>query len=209
MMEINTVTPQQVKVMFHDDDELALIDVREQGAFSKEHMLLACSVPLSRMEFKIGDLVPRKTTRIVLVDAGGTGNSRMAGKAAERLSGFGYSDISVMEGGIHAWGAAGFELFSGVNVLSKAFGELVETTHDTPRITPEELKKKVDSGQEIIILDSRPEDEYHRMCIPGGIDTPGRGTGLSGTRSHTGPRHPGRGQLCRTHTQHHRYPVFD
>ena len=172
-MEINTVAPQQVKEMFHDDNELALIDVREQGAFSKEHMLLACSVPLSRMEFKIGDLVPRKTTRIVLVDAGGTGNSRMAGKAAERLSGFGYSDISVMEGGIHAWGAAGFELFSGVNVLSKAFGELVETTHDTPRITPEELKKKVDSGQEMIILDSRPEDEYNHMCIPGGIDTPG------------------------------------
>ncbi|MBW1852198.1 MAG: sulfurtransferase, partial [Deltaproteobacteria bacterium] len=67
MMEINTVAPQQVKEMFHDDDELALIDVREQGAFSKEHMLLACCVPFSHMEFKIGDLVPRKTTRIVLV----------------------------------------------------------------------------------------------------------------------------------------------
>jgi len=173
MMEINTVAPQQVKEMFHDDDELALIDVREQGAFSKEHMLLACCVPFSHMEFKIGDLVPRKTTRIVLVDGGETDKSRMAVRAAERLSGFGYSDISVMEGGIHAWRAAGFELFSGVNVLSKAFGEFVETAYDTPRVTAEELKARLDSDQEMIILDSRPEGEYHRMCIPRGIDTPG------------------------------------
>ncbi len=80
-MEINTVAPQQVKEMFHDDDELALIDVREQGTFSKEHMLLACSVPFSRMELKIADLVPRKSTRIVLVDGGSTDKSRMAGRA--------------------------------------------------------------------------------------------------------------------------------
>ncbi|MCJ7687559.1 MAG: hypothetical protein MUO68_25065, partial [Desulfobacteraceae bacterium] len=173
MMEIKKVTPQQVKEMFHDDDELALIDVREQGAFSKEHMLLACCIPFSRVEFKIGDLVPRKTTRIVLVDGGTNDKSRVAERAAERLSGFGYSDISVMEGGVSAWGAVGFELFSGVNVLSKAFGEFVEAVYDTPRVTAEELKSMVDSGQKMIMLDSRPEDEYNRMCIPGGIDTPG------------------------------------
>jgi len=172
-MEIKTVTPQQVKEMFHNDDELALIDVREQGAFSKEHILLTCCVPFSRMEFKIGDLVPRKTTRIVLVDGGANDKSRLAERAAERLSGLRYSDISLMEGGVSAWRAAGFELFSGVNVLSKAFGEFVETAYDTPRVTAQELKAKVDSGQKVIILDSRPEDEYHRMCIPSGIDTPG------------------------------------
>ena len=172
-MEIKIVVPQQVKEMFHDDDELALIDVREQGAFSKEHMLLACCIPFSHMEFKIGDLVPRKMTRIVLVDGGANDKSRIAERAAERLSGFGYSDISVMEGGINAWRAAGFELFAGVNVLSKAFGEFVEAAYDTPRVTAEELKAKVDSDHNMIILDSRPEDEYNRMCIPGGIDTPG------------------------------------
>jgi len=172
-MEIKKVRPQHVKEMFHDDDELALIDVREQGAFSKEHMLLTCCVPFSHMELKIGDLVPRKTTRMVLVGGRGADNGQLGEKAAERLAGFGYSDISVMEGGVSAWRAAGFEFFSGVNVLSKAFGEFVEAAYDTPRVTAEELKAKVDSGQKVIILDSRPEDEYHRMCIPGGIDAPG------------------------------------
>ena len=173
MMEIKKVTPQQVKEMFLDYDEFTLIDVREQGAFSKAHMLLACCIPFSRMEFKIGDLVPRKTTRIVLVDGGANEKSRIAERAAERLSNFGYSDISLMEGGVSAWRSAGFELFSGVNVLSKAFGEFVEAAYDTPRVTAEKLRSMIASGQRVIILDSRPEDEYHRMCIPGGIDTPG------------------------------------
>lgn len=78
-----------------------------------------------------------------------------------------------MEGGISAWRASGFELFSGVNVLSKAFGEFVEVTYDTPSVTAEELKSKIDSGKRLVILDSRPEGEYHRMNIPGGIDSPG------------------------------------
>ena len=171
-MEIKKVAPQQVKEMFHDNDELALIDVREQGLFSKEHMLLACCVPFSHLEFKIGDLVPRKTTRIVLVDGWGT-DILLGERAAERLIDFGYSDISFMEGGVNAWRAAGFEFFSGVNVLSKAFGEFVEAAYDTPRLTSEKLKSIIDSDQKMIILDSRPEKEYSRMCIPGGIDVPG------------------------------------
>ena len=37
----------------------------------------------------------------------------------------------------------------------------------------EELKGKLDSGEDMVILDSRPFDEYHRMNIPTGIDVPG------------------------------------
>jgi rhodanese-related sulfurtransferase len=173
MMEMKSVSPQQVKEMFHDKKELALLDVREQGAFAKEHQLLACCVPFSHMELKLGDLVLRHATRIVVVDEGPPDKLRLGERAAERLAGFGYSDVSVMEGGISAWRASGFELFSGVNVLSKAFGEFVEVTYDTPSVTAKELKSKIDSGKKLIILDSRPEDEYHRMNIPGGIDSPG------------------------------------
>jgi len=172
-MKTKTVTPKQVKKMFCDKGELALLDVREQGAFAEEHQLLACCIPFSHMEFKLGDLVPRRATRIVVVDGGPPDNLRLAEKAAERLAGFGYSHVSIMEGGINAWRTSGFELFSGVNVLSKAFGEFVEVTYHTPRISAEELKTKLDSGKKPVILDSRPKGEYHRMNIPGGIDSPG------------------------------------
>ncbi|MEJ2398844.1 MAG: rhodanese-like domain-containing protein [Gammaproteobacteria bacterium] len=56
---------------------------------------------------------------------------------------------------------------------SKAFGEIVEQSCHTPHITPQALKARLDAGESIVILDARPLEEYRRMNIPGGIDTPG------------------------------------
>jgi rhodanese-related sulfurtransferase len=152
------------------DGELALLDAREQGVHYRGHPFFACAAPLSRLELLIDDLVPRRSAPVVFLDGGKEG---LAEQAAGRLEGLGYGDVSVLEGGCAAWQAAGGELFRGVNVPSKAFGEFVEHTYDTPRIPPEELKKILDGGTKAVVLDSRPLEEYKRMCIPGGIDAPG------------------------------------
>lgn len=164
-----TVSPADVKAMLGDGAELALLDVREEGAQSASHMFYAAPLPLSQLELKAPTVLPRRSVRIVLVDAGGG----LAERAAARLEDMGYSDVSVMDGGIQAWEAAGYVLFSGVHVPSKAFGEFVEHTYDTPRIPAEELKALKDSGRKMVILDSRPMDEYRVMNIPGSIDCPG------------------------------------
>jgi len=150
--------------------ELALLDVREQGVHYRGHPFFACSAPLSRLELLVGDLVPRRRAPVVVLDGGAEG---LAALAAERLAALGYVDVAVLEGGCASWEAVGGELFSGVNVPSKAFGEFVEHEHDTPRIPPEELKRLKDENRKLLILDSRPFEEYHRMNIPGGIDVPG------------------------------------
>ena len=152
------------------DAELALLDAREQGVHYRGHPFFACAAPLSRLELVIDDLVPRRSAPVVLLDGGAEG---LAAKAAARLEELGYGDVAVLEGGCAAWQAAGGELFRGVNVPSKAFGEFVEHAYDTPRIPPEELKKILESKAKVVVLDSRPLEEYRRMCIPGGIDAPG------------------------------------
>jgi len=151
-------------------NEFALLDVREQGVHYQGHPFFACSLPLSRLELMVDDLVPRRSVPVVLLD---DGDEALAARAALKLAALGYTDVAILEGGCAAWQAAGGELFSGVNVPSKAFGEFVEHHYDTPRIPPEELKRLTDSGTKLLILDSRPFDEYHRMNIPGGIDAPG------------------------------------
>lgn len=163
-------TVAQVQAALAGSGEVALLDVREQGVHYRGHPFFACSAPLSRLELVAGDLVPRRSTRVVLIDGGGEG---LAEKAAAQLSRLGYTDVSVLEGGCAGWKAAGGELFSGVNVPSKAFGEFVEHHYGTPRIPPEELKAYLFQGKKLVILDSRPFDEFHRMNIPGGIDVPG------------------------------------
>jgi rhodanese-related sulfurtransferase len=152
--------------------ELALIDLREEGTFGDGHLLFAVPVPLSRLEFIIGDLVPRRDVPIVLC-AGGDGDDDLIARGAERLARFGYSDISVLDGGLAGWAEVGFEVFSGVHVPSKAFGEVIETRFETPHIKPVELQAMKDRGEDMVIVDSRPMSEYSSMSIPGGIDVPG------------------------------------
>src|SRR5271166_3365174 len=164
------VSPQEVREMLRDGGEIAFLDVREEGVFSEEgHPFFACSVPLSRIELVIGDLVPRLATRIVFYD----GEDGLADRAAAKLADRGYRNLSVMTGGVRGWQAAGFELFTGVNVPSKAFGELVEHRCATPHIAAAELKRRLDAGEKVLIVDSRPLPEFRNMSIPGALDCPG------------------------------------
>lgn len=155
--------------MLHDGGEIALFDVREAGQFGESHLLFATPLPYSRLELDIGTLAPRKSVRIVLCDDGVLG---VAARAAGRLEALGYTDVSVLEGGTASWAAAGYTLYRGVNVPSKLFGELVEHTFHTPRVTAQELARMRAAGEDFVILDGRPLAEYRKMNIPGGICCP-------------------------------------
>jgi rhodanese-related sulfurtransferase len=150
--------------------ELALLDVREEAAFGPEHILLAVHLPLSRLELRAAYLVPRRSTRIVLCDGAGEG---LAQHAARLLEGYGYSRVAVLDGGVAAWRAAGHAVFSGVNVPSKAFGEVVEHGYGTPSISPQDLKAMIDRGERMVVVDSRPLDEFRVMSIPTATCVPG------------------------------------
>ena len=163
------LSPAAVKAMLGDGQELAPIDVREELIFSRSHLLWARNVPLSRLELRFAALVPRKTTRIVLIDD----NDGLAQRAADILARAGYSDLAYLDGGNAAWAAAGFELFSGVHVPSKAFGEFVEHQSGTPSVSAQELDALMRAGTDMVVLDSRPYDEYARISIPTGINVPG------------------------------------
>jgi rhodanese-related sulfurtransferase len=168
------LTPEAVRAMLRDGGEMALLDMREEGVFSDEgHPFFANSLPLSRLEMMIRPLAPRWATRIVVYDGGDGADGGLAERAAVKLRAIGYRDVAVMAGGARAWGAAGFELFTGVNVPSKAFGELVEHRCGTPHIAASELKRRVDSGEDVLIVDSRPMAEFRNMSIPGAFDCPG------------------------------------
>jgi rhodanese-related sulfurtransferase len=163
------VSPADLRGALGDGDELALIDVREELIFSQNHLLLARSVPLSRFELRFARLVPRRSTRIVLCDD----DDGLAERAAAILSRNGHTNVRILGGGVAAWGAAGFELFSGVNVPSKAFGEYIEHANGTPSIAAAELEKLIREGADLVVLDSRPFDEYARVSIPTATNVPG------------------------------------
>src|SRR5215472_8655486 len=122
------VAPNQVKAMLGDGGEIAILDLREELIYSRAHLLHARSLPLSRLELRLAQLVPRRDTRIVLCDD----DDGLAVRAIVVLTRHGYTNLFVLAGGVAAWARAGFELFSGVHVPSKGFGEFVEHENETP-----------------------------------------------------------------------------
>jgi rhodanese-related sulfurtransferase len=163
------ISPAELRALREAGGELALIDVREEAAFGRNHLFWASCIPVSRLELMCAALVPRLGTSVVLCDEG----EGDAEHAAERLASFGYSNVAVLEGGIRAWEAKGFLQYSGINVPSKAFGEFVEHRYHTPSISAQELRALQGGPRPPLIVDSRPFPEYQRMSIPGGIDCPG------------------------------------
>ena len=168
-MTFKTIDAPTLKAWLHDGSEIALLDAREEVPFDRRHILMAACVPLGRLEVIVGDSVPRRAARVVWCDDG----EGLANRAAARMTGLGYTGVSVLTGGIAAWASAGYRIYSGVHVPSKAFAEVVEHEAYTPWIDAAELNRSIQSGTDMVLFDSRSYEEFHNNSIPTAISVPG------------------------------------
>ncbi|PJI97895.1 rhodanese-related sulfurtransferase [Acidovorax sp. 69] len=170
-----TVTPlpqtsfHQVREALLARHEIALLDVREEDPFAQNHPLFAANLPASKIELDAWARIPRRDTFIVVYDNG----EGLAEPAARKLQKLGYTQVTLLAGGLQGWSDAGGELFIDVNVPSKSFGELVESVRHTPSLGAEEVQALIDANADVVVLDVRRYDEYHTMNIPTGVSVPG------------------------------------
>src|SRR5262245_20975429 len=136
------ITAAELRRRYQAGGEIAIVDAREEGVFHERHLLMASCLPLSRLELLAPGLLPRRAAPIVVCDDG----EGLAERAAGRLIEGGYTDVAVLEGGVEAWEAAGFPIYSGVHVPSKAFAEVVEHEMKTPWITVDDLAERQKRG---------------------------------------------------------------
>ena len=166
---ITETSPADVRLALTTRQEIALVDLREEDAFAKDHPLFASQLPLSRLEVEVLDRIPRRDAPIVLYDDG----EGFVPLAAQRLKDLGYSRVSALAGGLEGWRQASYELFQDVNSYSKAFGELVESLRHTPSVTAPDAKALIESEPNLVVLDARRFEEYQTMSIPRGVSVPG------------------------------------
>jgi len=164
-----TVTPGQLQQWLFDGQEIALFDVREHGQYGEAHLFFGVNLPYSRLELEVRRLAPNPQVRLVIYDQDG---GEIAARSAQRLHALGYGRVHVLEGGADGWQAAGLQLFAGVHVPSKAFGELVEEASHTPHVTAQQLAEWQSRGEPLVVLDGRPFEEYRKMTIPGSVCCP-------------------------------------
>lgn len=159
----------EVKQALLDKQEMALVDVREEHAYAQSHPLFAIQLPLGRIETDAWQRIPRRDTPLVLFDNG----EGLSVRAAQQFQRIGYSDVRIFQNGLAGWAAAGGELFSDVNLPSKAFAEWVEAQRKTPSFSAPEVKALMDSGADMVLWDVRQFDQYHTMTVPGAVHVPG------------------------------------
>ncbi|MFD0859052.1 rhodanese-like domain-containing protein [Roseovarius aquimarinus] len=167
-MNAARISVREVRAALKDGGEIALIDLREFGRYGEGHPFFAVNIPFSRLEHDAPRLMPRRSVRCVLFGDG----EGIAERGAEVLGALGYSDLHIMEGGAPAWAAAGHTLFKGVNLPSKAFGEIVEHDLGTPSLSAEELHAMQEGGRAPLVLDGRSAGEFTKMSIPGARSCP-------------------------------------
>jgi rhodanese-related sulfurtransferase len=152
----------------------ALLDVRDTAEYNLAHVASSCSLPRRLIEYRIRDLVPNLRCEVVLCDDDG----RRAALAAATLAAIGYTNVSVLAGGLNRWVTDGGDTEWGVNVPSKDFGEKVLLQQPVPEVDADTLHAWQRSGRRIVLLDSRTPEEHNRSCIPGSRSMPGAELGL-------------------------------
>ncbi len=170
----STISCAKLADLFDGNAPFALIDVREAGEYNSSHIPGSSLISRRDLEFLMADSVPFLGTQVVVCDDDG----RRAELAADTLAQLGYTNVSALEGGMNRWVTERRPTEWGVNVPSKDFGEKVQVQHGVPEIDAVELKSRMDSGEKMIILDTRTPEEFRRFCIPGGRSVPNGELGL-------------------------------
>lgn len=102
----------QVKDLY-DRHEAIFVDARDRSAYHKNHIDGALSLPVGELDTRLAviskTIAPSKT---IVVYCNGFG-CHDSNTVAERLMGFGYSDVFVYEGGFPEWLDAGYPTAGG------------------------------------------------------------------------------------------------
>ena len=166
---VKRISPVELKELMESSRAHAVLDVRDPMEFHEKQIFMTTNAPRGAVEFLAERLVPVKATPVVCMDEGGPRAERVASLFEE----CGYTDVSVLEGGLGAWEAGGFPTASGTNVPSKDFGERIHVENAVPEITAPELYALIEGDTPPRIFDTRTEVEFERFCVPTGRSLPG------------------------------------
>jgi rhodanese-related sulfurtransferase len=98
---MTSISPVELQKRLHGESDLLLLDVRTPAEYAQVHVPGARNIPLSDLNSE-GLGVGREKMICILCHSGGR-----AAKAAGELTGAGYANALVVEGGTQGWIAAG------------------------------------------------------------------------------------------------------
>jgi rhodanese-related sulfurtransferase len=103
---VREVTVDQVKEKLDRKEKFALVDVREESEWAKDHLPGAIHLGKGIIERDVEQRIPDLNAPVVLYCGGGFRSAL----AADNLRKMGYTNVESMDGGIRGWREKGFPL---------------------------------------------------------------------------------------------------
>ena len=168
MTKINWITFSELKTELETGTELALVDVREKADYVTGHLWRAVNIPYSSLELSVKRFIPRYNTRIILCHS----NNVLSQRAALSLSHLGYSNITRFKENTDNVDASEYPMIRGDYAIAHAFGYHITSHHQTPVITANQLSRKLNAGEDILVVDTRSPKDYKKASLPNSINVP-------------------------------------
>lgn len=145
-----------------------IIDVRNWGDFTRGQIPGACAVSIGHLEKYLQVLIPSRDVEIIVYCDTGRSSSQAA-MTAEKM---GYTHARVLKDGLRAWVSAGYPVMKGWSLRGKAYAEYVRACGEIPGITVEQLRQRLAAGDNLRIVDTRMDSEFHASHLPGACAAP-------------------------------------
>lgn len=100
---VQRITPQHL-VKMYNNDEVAMVDVRDRKAYEQGHIIGSTSAPVSELDSHVNRFEKFKNKTLVIVDDAG-----QSIKIAIKLRSQGFK-TAILAGGLNAWTSAGLPL---------------------------------------------------------------------------------------------------
>jgi len=154
---------QAVAIFKNKKNNVAFLDVRTRKAYVQEFAFGAVNCPLDRFSLMIADLVPDRSTLIIMIGA----NKKAISNTNLILLKKKYSNVHYIKGDYQAWKKAKLPMWAGEFTLSKAFGEWIEATGKVNNIFPNKLNRMHQQpDSQLLQIDARPKIEYEKFTLP-------------------------------------------
>ena len=102
------IQPAQMTSLMNRDDAV-VVDIRSEDDFRNGHIINAVNIPAAEISGDQAVLEKSRDKPVVLYCQNGTDSPR----AARKLKGEGFENVSVLKGGLSAWRSAGMPLSKG------------------------------------------------------------------------------------------------
>lgn len=158
-------TPRFVKDNMDKDIPQVIIDIRKKEDVEKEHIPGAVAIPLSELAVAKERFPADKRAPIIIY----SDDEKRSEEAFNIVRNWGYSNTSILKGGIDGWKKAGYPIASG-----PAKTEIVYVPKPRPGEIPvEEFKRIAETlPPDKLIIDVRDVDEAMQGMLRGAINIP-------------------------------------